>query len=352
MQIHGKLVDNYIVVDRPRDVGRLYTKSCFGRIQPGNILHLNLIEGLFLLQEKKIQIREDRTVVDFSYLFQLAAAYFDHLEILYQVFRDLRKRGYMLQVYDSFEHVAFRTCQQAQKSNDTIKYIAVFAERDILRMVEVHNLLRQIMKREGVLWFAIVDEEGDITYYHLSLMQLSGYLSGYKYSNGTGYLLDTSVVVMDEALSHELFTQEFFGKPFGDGLQLSFVESLYLMEQGVLGIKDVKSGKKITESVFVHRLKQVQPDIMQRIQVFRELKKQGLVVKTGFKFGAHFRVYTRSPDERHAEYLVHVVDELYSAACSEMSRAVRLAHSVNKEIIFAEITPGEVYYLRFGRLRP
>jgi tRNA-intron endonuclease len=66
----------------------------------------------------------------------------------------------------------------------------------------------------------------------------------------------------------------------------------------------------------------------------------------------HFRVYTKKPDVTHAEYLVHVVDKKFKSVWAEISRAVRLAHSVNKEIVFARIDGKVIDYIRLGRLRP
>ena len=93
-------------------------------------------------------------------------------------------------------------------------------------------------------------------------------------------------------------------------------------------------------------------DIELILTVFKDLKKRGLIVKTGFKFGAHFRAYTKKPEETHAEYLIHVVNKKYKVLWAEISRAVRLAHSVNKEIIFAKVEGKKIDYIKFGRLRP
>ena len=82
------------------------------------------------------------------------------------------------------------------------------------------------------------------------------------------------------------------------------------------------------------------------------MKKNGLIVKTGFKFGSHFRAYTKKPGETHAEYLIHAVNADFKSLWSEISRAVRLAHSVNKEIIFAKVNKNYIDYIKFGRLRP
>ena len=89
-----------------------------------------------------------------------------------------------------------------------------------------------------------------------------------------------------------------------------------------------------------------------KLKVFKDLKKRGLLVKTGFKFGTHFRAYTKSPNQAHAEYLIHILGEKNKSYWSEISRAVRLAHSVNKEICFALFKQDKIKYLKFGRLRP
>jgi tRNA-intron endonuclease len=99
-------------------------------------------------------------------------------------------------------------------------------------------------------------------------------------------------------------------------------------------------------------MKKLQPDIEQRLMVFKDLKQRGLLVKTGFKFGAHFRAYTKQPDKTHAEYLIHVVEKGFTSIWAEISRAVRLAHSVNKEFVFARIDNQTIDYIKLGRLRP
>jgi tRNA-intron endonuclease len=205
---------------------------------------------------------------------------------------------------------------------------------------------------KGKLWFAIVDEEGDITYYDVALSALSGEIPEGRYPQGTGILLENRVVLFDQDLAHVLLDKEFYGKSFGNGLQLSLVEALYLVENKVLGIRVMGHKGNLSEKEFMTRVKQVQPDIEARLLVFKDLKNRGLIVKTGFKFGAHFRAYTTNPDETHAEYLIHVVTKGFESIWAEMSRAVRLAHSVNKDIIFARIDGTKVDYIKFGRLRP
>ena len=216
---------------------------------------------------------------------------------------------------------------------------------------ETKNLIQDITKKNGELWFAIVDEEGDLTYYRVSLQDMKGDVSEHDYPKGHSILLKNRIVLFDNKLAKSLFQKEFFGKPFGDGLQLSLVEGLYLLEKKVIDIFSTQS-KKLSHKEYKKIIHKLQPDIKSRLLVFSDLKKSGLIVKTGFKFGVHFRAYTKQPDKTHAEYLVHVVDKDFKSIWAEMSRAVRLAHSVNKEIVFARIDGEKIDYIKFGRLRP
>jgi tRNA-intron endonuclease len=148
-----------------------------------------------------------------------------------------------------------------------------------------------------------------------------------------------------------LLTNEFFGKPFGEGLQLSFVEAVYLAQQGNIEFH-TPTGAILSVNKVLSFMKKLQPDIERRLSVFTDLKQRGMLVKTGFKFGAHFRAYTQQPDRTHAEYLIHVVEKDFTSIWAEISRAVRLAHSVNKEFVFARVDGAHIDYIKLGRLRP
>ena len=206
-------------------------------------------------------------------------------------------------------------------------------------------------KKNKELWLGILDEEGDLTYYSLSFLDLKGKNKENIFEKTKGLLLKDRVVIFDENASDKLHKKEFFGKPFGEGLQLSIVESMYLQEKKIIDIFTADD-KEVLKQNLLKIVKEQQPDIKLRFSVFKDLKKRGLLVKTGFKFGAHFRAYTKKPEDTHAEYLVHVVSKGFKSTWAEISRAVRLAHSVNKEIAFARVDKNKIDYIKFGRLRP
>jgi tRNA-intron endonuclease len=266
------------------------------------------------------------------------------------VFKDLRNRGHAITLYTDDTHVTFRKFKQKNENTPSC-VIAAFSERDILDIDVTKQLIQQFTKKNNALWFALVDEEGDLTYYDVSGVDLTGDISEQRYPRGTCILLKNRLIVFDKKLADQLLKKEFFGKPFGELLQLSFVEALFLLEKNILEIQTT-DGKNLSEEKSIHLMQKLQPDIVQRLMVFKDLKQRGLLVKTGFKFGAHFRAYTKQPDKTHAEYLIHVVEKGFTSIWAEISRAVRLAHSVNKEFIFACIDGKTVDYIKLGRLRP
>jgi tRNA-intron endonuclease len=344
MQISGKLINNKIIIDKPKDVGRLYNKSHFGEPLSGNKLELDLLEGVFLLDEEKIKIFYNKSEIKFDELVKIAIQNIINFEIKYLVFKDLRNRGH-----------AIKLCKEDKKINfyeSKNKFlITTFSERDIFDIDETKKLLKDVKKDDKELWFAIVDEEGDLTYYKVNLLEINGVNKEYVYDKVKGILLKNRVVIFDKEISKELIEKEFYGKPFGKGLQLSLVEAMYLFEKGIIDIQ-TEEGKKISKEKLEQIIVGLQPDFNSRLVVFKYLKKRGLIVKTGFKFGAHFRVYTSKPDDTHAEYLIHVVQKGFRSTWAEVSRAVRLAHSVNKEIVFARVDTDKIDFIDFGRLRP
>ena len=96
----------------------------------------------------------------------------------------------------------------------------------------------------------------------------------------------------------------------------------------------------------------MQDEFRVRYMVFSDLRERGLVVKTGFKYGTHFRVYQSSPDDCHARYLVHAMTDDGLRMWPEISRTVRLSGGVKKEILFGRVRKNDITYLEFKWFKP
>ncbi len=146
-----------------------------------------------------------------------------------------------------------------------------------------------------------------------------------------------------------------YGEKVGEKLLLSPEEGVYLSEKR----RDFKivdeRGKEKTFEDLVRFFSRKDRDFPKKYLVFRDLRNRGYIVKTGFKFGTHFRVYPRGvkPGEGHSNWLVHVIDETHKCEFTEISRSVRLAHSVKKKMVFAVVDKeGDITYYKIERFTP
>jgi tRNA-intron endonuclease len=347
----GELKDTYVSITETTDVGKLYGKSRFGITQAGNTLKLHFIEALFLLEEQKLRIFRNKQEISFDDLLSYAASYDDSFETNYLVFQDLRRRGLQVDIEKTNAQFTFYYTQVTQKKRDMFKTsIAAFSERDSASFLQLKNLLDNT---NGSYWIALADEEGDITYYTVELYSPAGKIVQENHPKTTGLLLSNRIILFDPIISEHLHQNEFFGKPFAQGLQLSLVEAAYLASQKLLSATNVK-GVSLKGKHLLQVMTEQQPDLVFRSTVYNDLKRRGLIVKTGLKFGTHFRAYTQSPNRTHAEYLIHAVKESDTLFWPELSRAIRLCHAVNKKILFALVQNdgNTITYICINRLRP
>jgi tRNA-intron endonuclease len=163
------------------------------------------------------------------------------------------------------------------------------------------------------------------------------------------------VMVWEEAQANQLYQRGSYGKPLTGGkLQLAPVEALYLIDIGKLCVVD-EDGKKLSYKELFNRFSEKDPELLLKNSAYADLRSRGYVVKTGLKFGSHFRVYERGerPGDAHSKFLVHAVPEGFKVTSTELARAVRLAHSVKKKIFWAIVDDeGDITYYSIARERP
>lgn len=181
-----------------------------------------------------------------------------------------------------------------------------------------------------------------------------------------GELIENRVIIWG---SHAavLYDESGYGKPLPeenpDRLELELVEAAYLCEKGKVKVVVKEDGKK--RKVDFSELLEIGCKNVHQFHtqfiVYRDLRERGYLVKTGYKFGAHFRVYERgvklkrgpkAPHE-HTKFVVHAVPEESAFSLPEMSRAVRLAHNIRATFVWAVVDrEGDVTYYEIKRLTP
>lgn len=157
----------------------------------------------------------------------------------------------------------------------------------------------------------------------------------------------------------EELMEKSYGKQVSNRLELAFTEALYLLEKGRIKLKQDRRLVKFDQ--LLELALKMDKRIHEKYTVYKDLRERGLVVKTGFKFGCDFRVYQRgvgvkkgpkAPGE-HTKWIVFTVPEDYTCSFAELSRAVRLAHSIRARMLWAIVdNESNVTYLEVVRTKP
>ncbi|MEE6210823.1 tRNA-intron lyase [Salarchaeum sp. III] len=204
----------------------------------------------------------------------------------------------------------------------------------------------------GDVTLAVVDEESDITYFETERLALPDDASETPPA-ADGVLLDDRVVVWEPPtnLHHEFF----YGQPLTGRaaehapLQLSLVEAAHLAAVGVLA---VDGG---VEAVVAHGRDAEGDRFDRRLRAYRALRDAGYTPKTGFKFGADFRVYHDIEDADnlgHSPWLVRSLPADHTFSPRDVALDVRLAHGVRKRMVFALDAQDSPDWLAVSRLTP
>ncbi len=291
----GKISGDVAIVKATKSLER----RGFG-VKRGEYIFLHPVEALYLHVKGIVEFGE------LDEIFAWAEGCVENFTALYFVYEDLRERGNRVRVQPPFLL--------------TKKAYYPVSERKKLRLSKIAALCEKF--DEFVL--AVVDEESEITYYRVYQPEMRGEQRE-ELPKISGYLLEDRVVTLAE----EIFTKYFYGSEKEGMVALSLVEAAYLMDADSLKILNADR-KELFE-----RASKIE-DFERKYKVYRDLKGRGFVVKTGYKFGSHFRVYRKVEsvdDLPHSEYLVDIRDD--EIELNEMARAVRLAQNVRKRMVFA-----------------
>ncbi len=345
----------HVLIKDEAEASQTYQKGYFGSPKKGGGLKLDIIEAIYLSEIGKLDVRKGKAVMGLEKLFRLGNELLDNFEIRYIVFRDLRQRGYVVKA--GAKPLDFRVLPRGGiPGKKPSKYwVLAISERGKFDLRKVIEVVKRVRKVKKTLLLAVVDEESDLTYYKAKIVEPHGHVSSEAdFHIATALFMMDRVFVLDPAEAKMLHSIEFFGKPIGDYLQLSLLETAHLQARGLITVKNADTGRTISQAKFLEMARKSQHDLDMRLQVYNDLKAQGVLVKTGFKYGSHFRAYVGDPDDHHAKYLVHVLPEKFVGMWAEVSRAVRLAHGVKKDILLArKVEKDDVAeYLRLRRIRP
>ncbi len=329
---------------------RFHDARGYGRPAGGNAIELAPVEAAHLL------FRGDLDAVDGAGFRAFLERQPEAVGAGFLAYADLRERGFYLApsrdgwVDDPPDGVDFAVFPRGSGPGDGAvdHWVRVVGEREPVPAASLGDVV-----------LAVVDEEGEVTYLETGRPTPSDLRSDEDRERSVrsppsgetpddppvaaGTLLADRVVSWDPPAA--LYAERFYGQPLagraGDPrgpVQLSLVEAAHLAASGAL---DVDGGAAAVRE----RGRAVEGERFdRRLAVYSALRSDGLVPKTGFKFGADFRTYARveSVDELgHSAALVRVRPARATLAPREVALDVRLAGGVRKRLWYALVEGGE-----------
>lgn len=172
-------------------------------------------------------------------------------------------------------------------------------------------------------------------------------------------LIDNFLVVWDSKAGSQLFKSGYFGKPIGIPkpkvpefnvpLILDLMEGLFLAENDKIKVIEGLKKRKVGLIKLKNKAKKLYKSFNEKYAVYKDLRKSGLIVTPGIKFGCDFAVYKYGPGLEHAPYMISVKPEKEGITATEIVKAGRLATTVRKRFILAipDLTSDKIKYLMF-----
>jgi tRNA-intron endonuclease len=130
-------------------------------------------------------------------------------------------------------------------------------------------------------------------------------------------------------------------------LILAPVELLYLSGTGTIAL--TRDTAPVSPAEFFAVAGEADLELGIKNAVYSELRSRDYTPRTGYKFGHHFRVYSKK--SVHSDLLVHAVEKEAVLPMSVISRSVRMAHSVKKKMFFGTVHSSGVQFVEFARIK-
>ncbi|MFW6040619.1 MAG: tRNA-intron lyase [Thermoplasmatota archaeon] len=347
----GKLTKNKVIISDQDEGNQIYNKGYFGKPLSGGGLELDFYESLYLLETDRLNIVDvlGKDILKEDLMEYVLKNNNDDALIEYPIYRDMRRRGYVIK--QAGKPANFRVFPRGGGPGKTRSRYWVFTmgENDTFSVKEITEYCQRISKIKKDMVAGIMDEEGDVTYYKISTIDLKGRMRNDHEITFEGVLLGDKCLIKDGEELHERY---FFGNIIDDDLYLSLVEAYYLMEKYGIKIRKGLNKKYLNKNALKKVCTKRQDNFDIKYRLYSNLRDNGVIPKTGFKYGAAFRCYKGDPDKFHAEYIVQPVSNGYEIEWYHVSRAVRVAHSVKKEFVYGVVEDKDIVYIKIERITP
>jgi len=169
-KIKSHLIGEIISSNFP-EAHSLYKKSNFGE-KKGEKVQYSFSETLFLVEKRKMEVYIRERTLSEDDLIKKFQRFDKKIQVKYAVFKNLRERGYTVKTALKFG-ADFRVYEKGAKPGKKHAKWIVFTDYETNKMTwhefSAKNRVAHSTKKN--LLIAIVDEEGDITYYEVKWLK-------------------------------------------------------------------------------------------------------------------------------------------------------------------------------------
>lgn len=171
--VKAMLAGEKVITESSDEAREFYNQSRFGITQENGKVELSLLEGLYLMEKSRLEIKsESGKKLSFEGFLKKAREAEPNFWIRYCVFKDIRNRGYIIKTALKFG-ADFRVYDRGVKPGEDHARWIVYPvhEGDTLTWYEFAAKNRVAHSTKKRLLIGIVDDEGDVTYYEIRWMR-------------------------------------------------------------------------------------------------------------------------------------------------------------------------------------
>ena len=168
-RITGIFLENRVITEDSDEAREIYNQSRFGVMTEENKVELSLIEALYLIEKKKLEVVDKKNkIMPKDTFIKKASKMQPNLWIRYIVFRDIRNRGYVIKTALKFG-ADFRVYERGVKpGEDHAKWIIYpVSEGQTMTWHEFSAKNRVAHSTKKRLLMGVVDDENDVTYWEI-----------------------------------------------------------------------------------------------------------------------------------------------------------------------------------------
>jgi tRNA-intron endonuclease len=168
-KIKAELSDDNVITENSDEARNLFRQGVYGSELEDGRVQLSLIESMYLLEKKKLDVIDGRGKdVNKDAFLKRARKLEGNFKTRFAVYRDIRDRGYIIKTALKFG-ADFRVYERGVKpGEDHAKWIIYpVRETDSLTWYDFAAKNRVAHSTKKRLLIGIVDEENDVTYYEI-----------------------------------------------------------------------------------------------------------------------------------------------------------------------------------------